>query len=991
VPIDSSANLLFNIGADSSNAEANVQRFRALLGKDLEDLTGEFRAWAEKIFGDLSTVSGAMTAVGAGLAALVVGVEGAALEAAHKYTEFVNEVARGSKTTGIGAENMSKLKFAAEATRTSYDALVTGLTRFASTIVKANEGSAAQSAAFARLGITQAQVKAGEQDMMPLLMQVADRFHAMGSAVERTAIARELFSRGGTELVKMLSQGSEGLKELGAEADKLGLVITGQDVLAVKEYQMSLQMLKAETEAFAVAIGRHVIPALENIAAYVLGMVESLKQGAQIQAGWADYATLGIKSWVDFFHRAGVNADAFKERIAKLAESLSKFGDESLDATGKVKEEWDGLVAVLDRVREATESGPSVDERVTKQFAQLQDAVAKATAKYDELRAAGKLTGEDAQKQAAALAALPAALSAFLGHALDEIHEKNVEAGARLQDELGAQQQKTMASEAAAWTRHIAQKREQMAKEKTDTEANLALLAELEAAGYDRIGREKAEAIEKAGRDIAAKTAAQGEKTRAAELAEWAQSITDERAALTEQEKLYGDNAAKLEAKDQAGRDRINREWDERYAREMTTLQGHLGRMLQAQMTHAERLREQYDRDLEQFGKAEEAKSLKTAKSEAERVAIESQFAALRKTLTDRYQQDLQALENSQGWQGVFGGKFGELLRGNEAMLRQWATSAQQSHLLVKYSLEMLDEVGQRTFEHFAQGMGGNIASAIVYSKSIGEAMRSALASTLESLAAEAMTYAIYSTALGFLRLAQWDPVGAENAFTSAAIWGAVGVASAVAGRAAAPSQNSSGASGTGSQRPGAGVSAGAGSPGSSGPGAPGGPHVTVNVWGHVYGTSGMAELASAMNDAVLKSGRDADGDEHEDGRGGDAMTGASQGNLYMVFVMQAREGAITNRRIWRFRSSPEAANGAGAARRITHAAATRSTPALFPPMVDRRDLDPNSPSPASLAAADSITTRGAGAGRRWRIRSPEAARRAALSLFAATGGVVTR
>jgi len=145
------------------------------------------------------------------------------------------------------------------------------------------------------------------------------------------------------------------------------------------------------------------------------------------------------------------------------------------------------------------------------------------------------------------------------------------------------------------------------------------------------------------------------------------------------------------------------------------------------------------------------------------------------------------------------------------------------------------------------------------------------------------------------------------------------------------------------------------------------------------------------MNDAVLKSGRDADGDEHEDGRGGDAMTGASQGNLYMVFVMQAREGAITNRRIWRFRSSPEAANGAGAARRITHAAATRSTPALFPPMVDRRDLDPNSPSPASLAAADSITTRGAGAGRRWRIRSPEAARRAALSLFAATGGVVTR
>jgi uncharacterized protein (DUF927 family) len=27
---------------------------------------------------------------------------------------------------------------------------------------------------------------------------------------------------------------------------------------------------------------------------------------------------------------------------------------------------------------------------------------------------------------------------------------------------------------------------------------------------------------------------------------------------------------------------------------------------------------------------------------------------------------------------------------------------------------------------------------------------------------------------------------------------------------------------------------------------------VTVNVWGHVVGTSGISELASMMNDAVL-------------------------------------------------------------------------------------------------------------------------------------------
>ena len=128
--LDSTANLIFNIGANTDDAEENIQRFRALMGKDLEDLTGEFEDWAEEIVGEIGTVQAAMTAGVAVIAAAGVAAVGALNEAANKYLEFVGEVVSGSKITGIAAEDMSALKFAANATGTSFESLAHGLTLF---------------------------------------------------------------------------------------------------------------------------------------------------------------------------------------------------------------------------------------------------------------------------------------------------------------------------------------------------------------------------------------------------------------------------------------------------------------------------------------------------------------------------------------------------------------------------------------------------------------------------------------------------------------------------------------------------------------------------------------------------------------------------------------------------------------------------------------------------------------------------------------------
>ena len=304
-----------------------------------------------------------------------------------------------------------------------------------------------------------------------------------------------------------------------------------------------------------------------------------------------------------------------------------------------------------------------------------------------------------------------------------------------------------------------------------------------------------------------------------------------------------------------AGMARIEAERKQSHDREMAAFQDHLGKMLEADMTAEQKLAAQHQAEVEKL-RAEATKAAGQGTPE-QAMAIGGQYMNAQIVLTTQYQNKLQELVNSQGWQGVFGDHFAQTIKGNEDLAKQWAQSTNQSVLMVQVAVESMGEMGQEAFGKFAEAMGAGIAHAIEYSKSIGQAMREATAATLESLASRALAEAVYSLAWGFLDLAEGDLAGADAAFQAAALFGAVGVASAVAGKAVGGHQ--AGAGGGGGSRGGSGGSGGGGgvgggvggSGGASGVGGAGVTHVTVNVQGHVIGQSGIEEFCSMVNDAV--------------------------------------------------------------------------------------------------------------------------------------------
>jgi hypothetical protein len=132
-----------------------------------------------------------------------------------------------------------------------------------------------------------------------------------------------------------------------------------------------------------------------------------------------------------------------------------------------------------------------------------------------------------------------------------------------------------------------------------------------------------------------------------------------------------------------------------------------------------------------------------------------------------------------------------------------WKTELVTSFVEVLNTSQALSSGLVRSFLIFDSALGVNIANAVIWQKSIGEAFRKAALQAVTSIAQESLVRAIHATALGFYLLAIRDYGGAALAFKSAALYGAVGGAAALAGRALAAPEVREGERGAVARRPG--------------------------------------------------------------------------------------------------------------------------------------------------------------------------------------------
>lgn len=232
------------------------------LQKGLKDANSQVETFDKKTSISVANIAKGFAFVGGAIVAAL----GAAVVQTVKYSD---EIFKASQRSGIATETLSKLKFVAEQTETSFEELTTGLKFLAKNAFEASQGNKELLATFNDLGISIEDADGNLRSVDDILLQAADKFSTLNNETEKTALAIKLFGRSGASLIPVLNLGADGIERLSKRAEQLGLVLTGENAKAIDEFDDAMKEIKASVGGVALIIANTLLPALKNMVDFI--------------------------------------------------------------------------------------------------------------------------------------------------------------------------------------------------------------------------------------------------------------------------------------------------------------------------------------------------------------------------------------------------------------------------------------------------------------------------------------------------------------------------------------------------------------------------------------------------------------------------------------------------------------------------------------------------------------------------------------------------
>ena len=211
------------------------------------------------------------------------------------FAETGVHVRKLQEVMGGTAEEMSKLIAVFGAYKVPFDAIVVSYRTFAIQAVTNTK-------AFRDLGLSMKDANGVMKPAVQMFGEAADALNRIGNDTERTAAAGVLFGRRYKELLPVLALGSEGIKKVGENARRLGIILDEEGVKKAVDFTQSQTQMNQAMQGLSFTIMTKVVPSLTAIAKtitqIVVGFSDFLKQHPGIIKGLEIIGGLMIALWV---------------------------------------------------------------------------------------------------------------------------------------------------------------------------------------------------------------------------------------------------------------------------------------------------------------------------------------------------------------------------------------------------------------------------------------------------------------------------------------------------------------------------------------------------------------------------------------------------------------------------------------------------------------------------------------------------------------------
>jgi hypothetical protein len=170
-----------------------------------------------------------------------------------------------AQSIGTTAAALQGLGHAAQLNGSSQEELAQGLAIVSRQALAAKNGSKEAGAGFHRLGVRVTGANGQLRSSDELFLDIADAMQKLKSPTERTALAMQVFGRGGARLIPTLLKGRQGIMETAAEVRELGAAFDEGFVQQSSRFTDNLRRMGLLFEGVRNTIARALMPVLSNV------------------------------------------------------------------------------------------------------------------------------------------------------------------------------------------------------------------------------------------------------------------------------------------------------------------------------------------------------------------------------------------------------------------------------------------------------------------------------------------------------------------------------------------------------------------------------------------------------------------------------------------------------------------------------------------------------------------------------------------------------
>lgn len=222
-------------------------------------------------FGKISDASGKVAQATKGISTAAGGALAGIAGLAYKSVTAADDLNTLAKQTGLSTAELQKMQYASDLVDVSVDTITGAMSKMKKNMVST---SADTEAAFKRIGVSVTDSNGSLRDSTTVFYEVLQGLSQVANETERDTLAMQLFGRSADELAGIVDDGGAALKELGNEAEQLGLIMDQQTLDSLNNVNDSIDRLKAKANGELAQSGAKAMEALMPIFERVLDAMD---------------------------------------------------------------------------------------------------------------------------------------------------------------------------------------------------------------------------------------------------------------------------------------------------------------------------------------------------------------------------------------------------------------------------------------------------------------------------------------------------------------------------------------------------------------------------------------------------------------------------------------------------------------------------------------------------------------------------------------------